>query len=214
MSAPHVKETPILFSEPMVQAIMAGRKTQTRRVVNWERLHKQAGLPYPTNCSLAWFNLCKGWALDAGDGMMREVDCPYGKVGDRLWVKETWAPNPRAPQGREADAPYVLYRANGDTAPGWRPSIFMSRLGSRITLEVAAVRVARLNDISEADAAAEGVTPAAANAQGAALAGIFGATEFMPHRSAYATLWEQINGYGAWDANPWVWVIEFRRLAP
>ena len=219
-----MKERPILFQGAMVRALLAGTKTQTRREVNWKRLHKSAGLPFPTKCCLAWFKLLNGWGLDARDGVMREVACPYGKVGDLLWVKETFRVN-----GTMA-GPKITYAADDaarwpagcpdDCADWvaddnhWRPSIFMRRYASRVLLEITAVRVERLRAITEADAKAEGVVPEPENHTAAAVAYIFGAKEFLAHTSAYATLWEQLNGRGSWALNPWVWVIEFRRVAP
>lgn len=220
-----MKERPILFQGAMVRALLAGTKTQTRREINWRRLHKAAGMPFPTKCKLAWFNLIKGWGLDAGDGMMRAVSCPYGAVGDRLWVKETFfdvRPYRNAPLFAavkddsiyRADYEYREPKRRVIGCHHWRPSIFMPRTASRLLLEITAVRVERLRAITEADAKAEGVVPEPENHTAAAVAYIFGAKEFLAHTSAYATLWEQINGRGSWALNPWVWVIEFRRVTP
>jgi hypothetical protein len=191
-----VKERPILFSAPMVCAILAGTKTQTRRVV------KPRGLP------------C--WSVQPADIPRILPFCPYGQPGDRLWVREAFGDCTKGADimaGMHYDPP--LYRADADSygllghdglGPvyeeeiRWRPSIHMPRKFSRITLEVTDVRVERLQDISEADAKAEGCGPATA----------------YPHqyRDAYAALWEQINGPGSWAANPWVWVVEFKRVTP
>jgi hypothetical protein len=199
-----VREHPILFSGPMVQALLAGTKTQTRRMMK----------PQPTRASTGtWF-----WSPNKNvhhvgdDGMFQIVvsamSCPYGWVGDRLWVKETFCPT---------DAGFA-YRASTD-ADGercrrelglkWKPSIFCTRKASRITLEITAVRVERLNVISEADALAEGCAIDKGHVYAVAGAEHFG------HRTAvgcYQTLWANINGAGSWDVNPWVWVIEFRRV--
>ena len=150
---PHAKERPIIFSGPMIRAILEGRKTQTRRIVKPNCLSKLS---------------------------------PYGRTGDRLWVRETWGHNP--------EGPGYVYRSDGDFdmkfhGDRWRPSIHMPRWASRITLEVTGVRVERLQDINEEDALAEGV------------------------EHAFRSLWESINGPGSWDANPWVWVVEFRRVS-
>lgn len=241
-----MKERPILFTTPMVQAILAGRKTQTRRIVNWKNLHKQAGLPFPTNCRLSWFKILQGWGLDAGDSLMRAVTCPYGQPGDHLWVKETWnyagshwwsgAPLDRAhhvnyiadglkktfifhcekvlsgiPKQRdmkksESDSEYSDYLTSYWNQK--RPSIFMPKWASRITLEMVAVRVQRLRDISTKDAEAEGIFY---NSCGVWHwrddSAIGGSTPV----DAYRALWESINGADSWDLNPWVWVVEFRR---
>lgn len=187
-----MKERPILFSAPMVRALLAGTKTQTRRPV-------------------------KGWALEwltppisFTPEYVAHPDnkaCPYGQPGDRLWVRETW----RVCGGREyeyqQDRRQVMYRSTHqeDGFPltwesyTWRPSIFMPRWASRITLEVTKVRVERLQSISRGDAMAEGC-PFPNMAKG------------DDPRQWYAELWDQINGAGAWDANPWVWAIDFKRL--
>ena len=187
-----MKERPILFSAPMVKALLAGTKTQTRRVV------KPQPVPSRTDLSL--------WGWHADDGMMVRTDeadgdigprCPYGQPGDRLWVRETW---------QTAWSKYgVIYRADADDDShlpkegrmAWRPSIYMPRNLSRITLEITAVRVERLQEINRGDAMEEGC-PFQNLATG------------DDPRQWYADLWQQINGPGSWDANPWVWVLEFQ----
>jgi len=134
--------------------------------------------------------------------------CPYGQPGNRLWVRESFRDARAAMLGR------VLYRADGDNICGWKPSIHMPRHLSRITLEVTTVRVERLQSISEADAQAEGVTPKWEPGCSGRLMDALGGFSFRPAASAYAELWEQIHGPGSWDANPWVWVIEFKRVTP
>ena len=194
------REFPILFSAPMVRAILDGRKTQTRRVVK----------PQP-NVVHAIYND----ASIATNLLFRKCDqrihCPYGQPGNRLWVRETWARDDedgavmfRADCGLGGDAD-DWQRGINDGAPRyrWRPSIHLPRWASRILLEVIAVRVERLQDISEADALTEGVTFSVPVKPSRA--------ERMA-RDAYAELWESINGTGSWDANPWVWVIEFKRV--
>ena len=197
-----MKERPIIFSAPMVRAILAGRKTQTRRAVAnvdadgtvWKSRHRYRGVRPMTDAPpdiLEW--------------------CPYGQPGDRLWVREPFdfipSGGPDEPQACE-----IVYWATGSneprTAPSEynpmiygrekvRPSIHMPRWASRITLEVVSVRVERLQDISDPDAMAEGCS-----------------TRDMRHgdrlASVYARLWESINGAGSWDANPWVWVVQFQ----
>lgn len=195
-----MKERPVLFSGPMVRAILAGSKTQTRRPV-------------------------KGWALEWLQPGMFEPDyvalpsnaaCPYGYAGDRLWVRETWAAfdadwrHPGKPADlRDGPWPNVAYAADGDFPLGaGRPSIHMPRWACRLELEVTRVRVDRLQAINASDAIAEGVglNPSAANVSMTMADG-----ESVP-RVMFRALWEQINGAGAWDANPWVWVIEFKRI--
>lgn len=179
-------DRPILFSGAMVRALLAGTKTQTRRVVKPDGKYR-LDLVAP-----------------ADGGPSR---CPYGAPGDRLWVRETWntfegwagyfyaADDHSFGIGADDDPDHIA-----EHAVRWRPSIHMPRAVSRITLEITAVRVERLQDISEADAWAEGIPGDLLHrAQG-----------WAPR--AYQFLWEQINGPGSWDANPWVWVVEFRRV--
>jgi hypothetical protein len=194
-------ERPILMNAAMVRAVLGGAKTQTRRVL------KQATGPslsvgidddQPGVAALSWLS---------GDGpghdvheTVKRVPCPYGVPGDRLWVREAWAPT--------GDPGRALYRCDFPEGPlsiKFKPSIHMPRWASRISLEVTDVRVERLQDISEGDAQAEGterrdpVWPIPA------------CPERGTHRAGFEALWESINGPGSWDANPWLWVVEFRR---
>ena len=192
-----MKERPIIFSAPMVRAILAGTKTQTRRVVKlkpWQQIEERdGGAPWP-------------WMYDDDRAGDHWLPCPYGQAGDRLWVRESFC------DARQAAAGRVLYRSSGDIACGWKPSIHMPRQFSRITLEVTAVRVERLQDITEADAVAEGVTPKWEPGCSGRLMEAIGGFSFRPAASAYADLWESLHGPGSWDANPWVWVVEFKRI--
>jgi len=184
------RERPILFSAPMVRAILAGQKTQTRRVVK--------------GIALDWLTpgmFTPEYTADPENGL-----CPYGKPGDRLWVREAWA---RTIVGTGTEM--VVYREGDnrtDYGGPWKPGIHMFRRDSRITLEITGVRVERLQAISEADALAEGVEPSAL--------GTVRALHSSTARDAYLRLWESINGRGSWAANPWVWVLDIsviRRLA-
>ena len=182
-----MKERPILFSAPMVRALLAGTKTQTRRIVKAR--------------DLEWMDVHQG---------LREPDnaerCPYGQPGDRLWVRETFARidgQTRPWIETDYQATYTHGDRLGDTLgikKRWTPSIHMPRHASRITLEVTGVRVERLQDISEADAIAEGVR------NSLHLPGGRFARENFEH------LWWTIHGDGSWESNPWVWVIEFKRV--
>jgi hypothetical protein len=188
-----MKERPILFSAPMIRALLAGTKTQTRRVV-------KIGKCPDTGCQLAPCEI----AGERGLGLYRL--CPYGAPGGRLWVRETWntfegwagyfyaADDYSFGIGADDDPDHIP-----EHAVRWRPSIHMPRAASRITLEITTVRVERLQDISEADVEAEGVL----------LDDIA-----PPYWRSYRELWEQINGAGSWDANPWVWIVEFTRAQP
>lgn len=197
-------ERPILFSAPMVRALLDGRKQQTRRIVKTKHAGRIVGPAGP--CMAMEYT---GIDNDGRD-CFSAITCPYGQPGDRLWVRETWGYNPDHP-GRIGS---ICYRADpGHQHDGisWKPSIHMRREASRITLEITAVRVERLQDISEADALAEGI---ARHADGSGFH-----TEDGRHYSAdpsesFASLWESINGPGSWDANPLAWVVEFKRSTP
>ena len=213
MTTPTAKERPILFKGEMVRAILSGNKTQTRRIA------KEFDGFQDMDKLLARFPNQEG--------------CRHGKPGDRLWVRETWASAQHGIVAYRADGEcgswihdggggQVWVRHGGVLGSGtpdrpeewrgqmfglpkfggkWRPSIFMPRWASRILLEITAVRVERLNAISDADALAEGCS-SDSMLSGDCLA------------SVYARLWESINGPGSWGANPWVWVVEFRRVQP
>lgn len=218
-----LKERPVLFTGGNVIEIGADRKTQTRRIVK----------PFAHPAEGAQWCDCLCGEIDPSDQpcvRCREIACgrsPYGKPGDRLWVRETWA----AGKGYDADPSQKLRRAkvsdmhmginiwyradesgptyrHGDeitiAKPNpkgrgeWRPSIFMPRWASRLQLEVTGVRVERLNSISREDAIAEGVTQ-------------FFEWALDPV-GKYRELWESINGAGSWALNPWVWCITFKRI--
>jgi len=202
-----MKERPILFSAPMVRAILEGRKTQTRRIIKMPKEvvnHPEWLMHNLVFMGKAHFNT--GRAPARGPMMDWDVVCPYGKPGDRLWVRETFQPiypqDPLYNCGKPICYDYAATYRHGDRlgdAIGekkkWNPSIHMPRWASRITLEVTGVRVERLRDISGSDAVAEGVRSRLPD-NGVAVA-------------EYRDLWQSINGAGSWEANPWVWVIEF-----
>ncbi len=204
------KEHPVLFSGPMVNAILGGRKTQTRRVI-------KPPLKHPNWTYFTYFKE-SGHAIEDGpdypDNKEDERRCPYGQPGDRLWVREAWRPD-------DFDSSNVIYRADMpqdalDEARGiikWKPSIHMPRWASRITLEISKVRVERLQEITEEDAIAEGIIFKQVMGDAGLLHGYFpgNCKEAM---TSFGVLWNEINskrGYG-WDKNPWVWVVEFRRV--
>jgi hypothetical protein len=201
---PETKERPILFSAPMVRAILEGRKTVTRREVK-----KPAALDY----------LAAGFE-PAFLALPGNADlCPYGKPGDRLWVRETCFINDfregGVPEADRADC-QIIYRADGmpdwegeEELIRWRPSIHMPRWASRILLEITAVRVERLQDISEEQAIAEGILHEDDMWRGAP-----GLPSFPSPIAAFAHLWISINGVEGWNANPWVWAVEFKRVMP
>ncbi|WP_122678430.1 hypothetical protein [Pseudomonas viridiflava] len=204
------KERPILFSAPMVRAILSGQKTVTRREVK-----KPAAL----DCLAAGFE--PAFLALPGNADL----CPYGKVGDRLWVREAWQAdaqvNEVAPRELSHGEP-IRYPADGASrqtgcsmiTPGkTRPSIHMPRWVSRLLLEITAVRVERLQDISEEQAKAEGVrlyTDHAALGDWWHVEGI--ETYSADPRKSFELLWTSVGG--DWKANPWVWVFEFKRVTP
>lgn len=196
------KERPILFSGPMVRAILEGRKTQTRRVVKI----KADGIEPPETYAGEWQPWKNGERLPT-------ITCPYGEPPDRLWVRESWTPIPAMkPSGYFTDPKWVnrtcWYAADNDrpTWGGkWRPSIHMPRSESRITLEVTDVRVERLREITPGDAQREGVEGYAKQHN---LGGYW--------TTAFARLWDVLNGPRgfAWASNPWVWVVQFKVIPP
>lgn len=223
-----MKERPILFSGPMVRALLAGRKTQTRRTVK---------LAVPSDADEVFFwsgddlrrqgfsNVADTglWARKNGrDGYLRFIGrCPYGSPGDQLWVKETHAVVPRSSYAMSVGVQQTLKPDDGHDAavyaadwerskPGrWRPSIHMPRWASRLTLGVTDVRAERLQDISAADAYAEGGDPVhmqPGGAQGDPSEG------WLCYRAGFESLWASINGPDGWAANPWVWVVSFEVL--
>ena len=221
-----MKERPILFSGPMVRAILEGRKTQTRRIAIPKRSHVDfiGGGPKDGpdwNDPACWGfedpNTGLWWAL-RGNEECHQLPCPHGTVGDRLWVRETWA-QPAAldpgPTVYRADYPACVPKEFENVpeaaAITWKPSIHMPRAMSRITLEITGVHVERLQAITDDDAYAEGSSEwAAENA-----ARLLGAgNKWRNIIEAWKALWDGINasrGHG-WDANPWVWAVEFRRI--
>lgn len=209
-----MSERPILFSAPMVKAILEGRKTQTRRVLK----------PQPIgNVTHPLVSLNRGrmeWSLSKQDRDKNDdlIFRKFHNPGDTLWVREAWrtmskhdavAPRdlPRGPIiGYDADyqsEPNDGYRGKG------RPSIHMPRWASRISLKVTGVKVEHLQDISAADAIAEGVERSEI---GCSVEGICGLYDYP--EGAFAGLWTSINGTDSWDANPWVVAYSFERIKP
>ncbi|HCF2391409.1 hypothetical protein I5I49_18500 [Pseudomonas aeruginosa] len=207
-----MKERPILFTGPMVRAILEGRKTVTRRVMK----------PQPDFLGSMVDPNTPFKTLDAG--LHARITCPYGEPGDRLWVREAWAADAQvdaiAPSDLSQGEP-IWYPADLSVRQTGcsmiskgrvRPSIHMPRWASRILLEITAVRVERLQDISEEQALAEGVRgePCDHTRQACADIGCWGDTA----KGAFGFLWESLNGEGSWAENPWVWVVEFKRVTP
>ncbi|GKQ09109.1 hypothetical protein NUKP79_28300 [Klebsiella quasipneumoniae] len=200
-----IREKGLIFNSEMVRAILDGRKTQTRRPIKWKQTRfteigeREDGSKWP-------------WSEDAEHACDFWHPCPFGAVGDRIWVRETW----------NKYGGLLTYRADHDwiddmrketvCTAKWVPSIHMPRWASRILLEITDVRVERLNAISEEDATAEGVPPA-----GSLLPDYLGTFltpkgDFATAKVAFQRLWESIYGEESWKANGWVWVISFKRV--
>lgn len=232
-----IREKGLIFNSEMVRAILDGRKTQTRRPIKWKQTRfteigeREDGSKWP-------------WSEDAEHACDFWHPCPFGAVGDRIWVRETWGvvsheldedgrirpwtPDRPAtvihemPFGNGYYSGHAIYAADGDFTWGdddgyedgrscWKPSIHMPKAASRILLEITDVRVERLNAISEEDARAEGIIDG----------GCLNCGEPEPCEcanpepdatEAFAYLWQSIYGQDNWNANPWVWVIEFKRV--
>ncbi|QTH12517.1 hypothetical protein C4C32_18205 [Pseudomonas corrugata] len=246
---PEIKERPILFSAPMVRAILEGRKTVTRRAIKVQPHIDASG------------NFCVGRSNYGQDGYGKPVTkhfvkdcCPYGKPGGRLWVRETFMDllGTGVEHRPTIDSLIQRYCYSADVRPGsfadetrkdyglkWKPSIHMPRAASRILLEITDVRVERLKDISDEQAQAEGCFftdygkhcfhgghgwKDVGDCQ--AVAGHQQREGWMwdkttsheqclgSARHAFGNLWNKVNGSDAWDANPWVWVVEFKRVQP
>lgn len=230
------KEKPILFSVAMVNAILAGRKTQTRRIVkvpSWSHDDYMPPRLYPNIDGLHM--VCDDTRC------LAPVPCPYGKPGDRLWVKEAyyawgkWVRNGLTKSGRQAwkfvqvgtsvrymdgSKPSKTAKRDGETGWVYRHGRFMPKKHSRITLEISEVRVQRLQEISEKDAIAEGIRwdlnadPYAGFGPNACkYRSVVNANKsFNTAMGAFRELWESINGADSWNLNPWVWAISFRQV--
>lgn len=189
-----MKQTPILFKAEMVRAILDGRKTMTRRLSRLQQFNAQP------DC---WRLAGDTMEFDGGFEYVKLPTSRYGGPGDRLWVKETWG------FGSEPvpfSTSHFVYRASGElfVEKGfWQNAMFMPRKASRITLEIVRVRVERLKDMNPIDAVLEGAYIPQLN---------YGPAEGPYAVATFANLWESINGKGSWEENPWVRVIEFKKI--
>lgn len=231
---PFHKERPILFNGAMVRAILSGQKTVTRRPIKGNQIPTYIKSDSPEHQWMAVVQDHPRWGFGAFGATEEECaaelamygGCPYGRQGDRLWVRETWAADAQvdavAPRDLSQGEP-IHYPADGAlrqtgcamlTTGKGRPSIHMPRWASRILLEITEVRVERLQDISDEHCAAEGVR--AMRDDSGMLVGREGpgryVTPWQTRIEAFRDIWQSTGG--DWDANPWVWVVEFKRVTP
>ncbi|ELM3660010.1 hypothetical protein RYR38_003479 [Edwardsiella piscicida] len=245
-----MKERPIIFNDEMVRAIISGTNTMTRRPMKVQPESPNFGLRFITESKRKSDEGKYFWSISDACGLKMRSNpfpCPYGKPGDRIWVREAFST-----LGNEDGCPIDwnnhlvkeggpdaarIYRASCEQKPGnyglwsmpddafwkphtddmqyegsWTPSIHMPRWASRITLEITDVRVERLQNITEDDARAEGVPPAGELLPKYPDTYLTPRGDFASARVAFQRLWESIYGDDAWDCNPWVWVIAFRRI--
>ena len=189
-----MKSRPIIMRAEEVRAILDGRKTQFRRPI------KPNPIPFGTDA--------RPWMPVGGVHQDRWL-CPHGQPGDRLWVRETWMIGTMLGMHRGQERPIAIYRADGEIPFPWRPSIHMPRWASRITLEIVRVRVERVQDITEEDATAEGVLDGGCLTCGIPEPCV--CKDPKPNRrDSFVGIWQSI--HGTWEANPWVWVVEFRKV--
>ncbi|WP_392441030.1 hypothetical protein [Edwardsiella piscicida] len=219
-----MKERPIIFNDEMVRAIISGAKSMTRRPMKGVMPDNGLWLKKPTKTR-------SGITTHVMDAPKHGL-CPFGHPGDHLWVREAYqGPLLDYDQMEEYiedyskfdNQEYCEYRADRGSCPeyydcddnlrhGWSPSIHMPRWASRITLEITDVRVERLQDITEDDAQAEGISPAVELLPEYPDTYLTPRGDFATARVAFQRLWESIYGDDSWDANPWVWVIAFKRV--
>lgn len=229
-----MKERGMIFNGEMTRAILDGRKTQTRRIMKVQPENSELGLRRVVESKNGIDDGKYFWSQSDATGLKsrsKPFACPFGTVGDRIWVRETWSsdfanyyPNDRvwyaADNNRRLDIEVVdgvrgIYSPESDVHVPfrWRPSIHMPRWASRILLEITDVRVERLNTISEEDVDAEGF---AGDYPTSVFPNLFpGEPKDWSHlsmRGCYGVLWKSIYGEESWKANPWVWVIEFKRV--
>ena len=205
MEAVKVKEKPILFTTENVKAILGGRKTQTRRILKPQphcedslecgiytpALIDKDGMMYPAD-----YQIFGAYTLDGEIGWK----FPYGTIGDKLWVRETWKPY-NCMGG-------ISYKADGDTHGKWKPSIHMFKEYARIWLRITNIKIERVQDITESDAIAEGSQLPIENLPKSCQQAVWS------ERQQFSRLWDSINlKSGSWESNPWVWVISFVRTS-
>jgi hypothetical protein len=241
-TATQTREKPILFSGEMVRQILAGKKTQTRRVIKPQPYRGRLSKGWNQNGTMKYVEAWRweptsrdlhNWHDDEDPNVgpwckWFHAMCPYGGVGDRLWVRETFGfgwdsgagfYTALSPSGKEKEPEKIFYKADGkwDESNGkhcWRPSIHMPRWASRLTLEITDVHVQQIQEISAKDIIAEGAVdrPHEVVGLGKCPVSAFDKICYPDLRSLWAAGWDKINGKGSWDENPWVWALTFRVL--
>lgn len=237
------KEIPILFSTQMVQALLADTKTETRRTIkpqpdeNGVTFMKNAPLDWEAHYKEEW----KPWKWDTEQGETIAKHCPYGQPGDWLWVRESFVSGFKMDDGCFAyddegnHIEKIWYKADGDLHNWWtgdsdfpsenipwKPSIHMPKAAARLWLEVLEIKVERLQDISEADAMAEGIEwqikypedyPTLRYYRDYMFKNRFAAGMLFGPKQSFKSLWQSINGPESWNANPWLWVVKFKIIS-
>lgn len=215
-----MRERPILFSTSMVQAILAGRKTMTRRLTGLDGFNEEPDRWEYVRC----FDGHAKFSEKGNHIMEWYVKCHYGKPGDVLWVRETWAPWGDSSCAYLADGFVQRYGAwERDTTKlhqverieRRKPSIHMPKAAARILLQITDIRVERLQDITHKDAIAEGASDTLSFSEINLLKDLdwIIPSPFMSHQFGFVSLWCKINGTDNWEANPWVWVVSFKVLS-
>lgn len=214
-----IKERPILFSAPMVRAILEGRKTVTRREIKPSMRSADTQFELHQQPDGSWMPLHTFDESSMDDqGTEHQIKCPYGKPGDRMWVRETF--NSSADCRPPVAEPFIYaadLNSDGRTkwAARWKPSIHMPRIASRILLEITDVRVERLQDVSDDQALAEGVRLYTDHAELGDWYHVEGIDTYSASpKKSFELLWSSINGADAWNSNPWCWAVEFKRVTP
>lgn len=220
------KERPILFSTPMVQALLAGRKSQTRRVVKpqpnaraTEIVYREAGWP-----GTPWHARLELPKTPRHYEVTNTYKCPYGQIGDILWVREAFCfgsedcfhtfyyrASDRVDIQVDGDG-FTVFNKDGSERSPWKPSIHMPKAASRIWLEITDIRVERVGEISEPDAVAEGIEDLT-DGQNLSFKDYMKGRHPLTAVASYKSLWESINGPESWEVSPWVWTVEFRILS-
>ena len=204
-----MKQRPILFSTPMVEAILNQTKTQTRRIVKGIEIFNNKT---QTNSSIK------------RDIKNKNITCPYGRVGDVLWVRETWQKRNENAIKEGFEKYYYKASFNGCSDAGWKPSIYMPKDAARIFLQITDIRIERLQEITNEDAKAEGIIKLLVDNE-LPIPRIEYKNYLNPYKHhslpetwntpyhSFQSLWESINGSDSWELNPFVWVVEFKQIA-